>query len=306
MTDSPATSAPVSTASASKAAGSPARQSAGAAGVGLVLAGIFSQQFGAAAATSLFPQLGATGVVSLRLTVSALVLLVVCRPSMRGYGRSDWTVVIGFGVALAGMNLLFYQAIARIPLGAAVTLEVLGPLVLSVVSARRASSWLWALLALTGVGLLGRSGFHSLNVSGVAFALGAATFWAAYILLSARTGDRFPKIDGLALAMTAGAMLSLPLGIADAGHAMLDPAALGLGAAVALLSSVLPYTAEMTSLRRLTPAVFAVLMSLTPAVAALAGYLALGQRLAPLQVLAIILVVAASAGAVRTSAAPIK
>jgi inner membrane transporter RhtA len=291
-----------STASTGQAAGS--RRTGGGAsagGVGLVLAGIFSQQFGAAVATSLFPVLGAAGVVSLRLAVSALVLLVVCRPRIRGYRRADWAVVVAFGVALAGMNNLFCQAIARIPLGAAVTLEVLGPLVLSVITVRRAGNWLWAALALTGVALLGRSGFHNLNTAGVAFALGAAGLWAAYILLSARTGERFPKIDGLALAMTTGALLSLPLGIADAGHALLNPAALDLGAAVALLSSVLPYTAEMLSLRRLAPATFAVLMNLAPAIAALAGFLVLDQRLTLSQVLAIALVVAASAGAVRAA-----
>jgi inner membrane transporter RhtA len=274
-----------------------------AAGTGLVLVGIFSQQFGAATATSLFPRLGAAGVVSLRLVVSAVVLLTVCRPRVRGYRRADWAVIAGFGAALFGMNTLFYQAIARIPLGAAVTLEVLGPLALSVVTVRRASSWLWAALALAGVALLGRSGFHGLNAAGAACALGAAALWAAYILLSARTGSRFPKVDGLALAMTAGALLSLPLGIAGAGSGLLEPAALGLGVAVALLSSVLPYTAEMLSLRRLAPGAFAVLMSLAPAVAALVGFLVLDQELALAEALAIVMVVTASAAAVRASTA---
>lgn len=268
-----------------------------------MLVGIFSQQFGAAAATSLFPRLGAAGVVSLRLAVSAVVLLAVCRPRVRGYRRADWVVVAGFGAALAGMNMLFYQAIARIPLGAAVTLEVLGPLVLSVVTVRRAGSWLWAALALGGVALLGRGGFHALNAAGVAFALGAAALWAAYILLSARTGGRFPKVDGLALAMTVGALLSLPPGIVGAGSGLLEPAALGLGVVVALLSSVLPYTAEMLSLRRLAPGAFAVLMSLAPAVAALAGFLVLDQKLTSAEALAIVMVVTASAGAVRASTA---
>ncbi|GAA4686579.1 EamA family transporter [Streptomyces youssoufiensis] len=254
-------------------------------------------------AASLFPRVGALGVVSLRLAVSALVLLLVCRPAVRGYGRADWAVVVGFGVALAGMNTLIYQAIDRIPLGTAVTLEVLGPLALSVVTARGPGRWLWAGLALAGVALLGRSGFGELNAAGAGCALGAGVLWAAYILLSARAGSRFPRVDGLAWAMACGALLSLPLGVAGAGGALLDPAALALGGVVALLSSVLPYTLELLSLRRLAPAAFSVLMSLSPAVAALAGYLVLHQGLALPDVAAIALVVAASAGAVRTATA---
>ncbi|MFI1840334.1 EamA family transporter [Streptomyces olivaceoviridis] len=270
-------------------------------GTGLVLGGLLAQEFGAAMAASLFPRAGALGIVALRLTVSAVLLLAVCRPRVRGHRRADWTVIVAFGVALAGMNTLFYQAIARIPLGTAVTLEVLGPLVLSVVTARRATSWLWAALALGGVALLGRGGLDSLNGAGVGFALGAAALWAAYILLSARTGARFPKADGLALAMAVGAVLSLPAGLADAGGRLLDPLTLGLGAAVAVLSSALPYTLEMLALRRLAPATFAVLMSLAPAVAALAGYLVLNQSLTGIDLIAITLVVTASAGAVRAS-----
>ncbi|MFC8436461.1 DMT family transporter [Streptomyces sp. NPDC057253] len=270
-------------------------------GAGLVLGGLLAQEFGAAMAASLFPRAGALGIVALRLTVSAVLLLAVCRPRVRGHRRADWAVIVAFGVALAGMNTLFYQAIARIPLGAAVTLEVLGPLVLSVVTARRATSWLWAALALGGVALLGRGGLDTLDGAGVGFALGAAVLWAAYILLSARTGARFPKADGLALAMTLGAVLSLPAGLADAGGRLLDPVTLGLGAAVAVLSSALPYTLELLALRRLAPATFAVLMSLAPAVAALAGYLVLNQSLTGIDLMAITLVVAASAGAVRAS-----
>ncbi|MBD3008965.1 DMT family transporter [Streptomyces sp. 5-10] len=270
-------------------------------GTGLVLGGLLAQEFGAAVAASLFPRAGALGIVALRLTVSAVLLLAVCRPGVRGHRRADWAVIVAFGVALAGMNTLFYQAIARLPLGAAVTLEVLGPLVLSVVTARRATGWLWAALALGGVALLGRGGLDSLDGAGVGFALGAAALWAAYILLSARTGARFPRADGLALAMVVGAVLSLPAGLADAGGRLLDPVTLGLGAVVAVLSSALPYTLELLALRRLAAATFAVLMSLAPAVAALAGYLVLNQGLAGIDLIAITLVVTASAGAVRAS-----
>jgi inner membrane transporter RhtA len=158
---------------------------------------------------------------------------------------------------------------------------VLGPLLLSVAAARRAARWLWAVLALGGVLLLGRGSLDHLNLAGVCFALGAATMWAAYILLSARTGRRFRKADGLALAMAAAAMATLPLGVASAGTALLNTVILGPGAAVAVLSSALPYTLELLALRRMPTATFAVLMSLDPAIAAIAGYLILNQALTP-------------------------
>jgi inner membrane transporter RhtA len=239
--------------------------------------------------------------VTLRLTISAVVLLAVCRPSPRGYRRADWAVVVVFGVALATMNSLFYESIARIPLGAAVTLEVLGPLALSVITARRASSWLWAALALAGVALLGRGGFGGLDPVGAGFALGAGAMWAAYIVCSARAGSRFPKADGLALALAVSAVVSLPLG---ASAALLHPVTLALGTAVALLSSALPYSLELLSLRRLRQSTFAVLMSLAPAVAALAGHVVLGQHLGLPDVVAISLVVVAGVGAVRGSDLP--
>jgi inner membrane transporter RhtA len=201
------------------------------------------------------------------------------------------------------MNSLFYQAIDRIPLGAAVTLEFLGPLILSVATSRRMLSLLWAALALGGVVLLGRAGLDGLNLAGAAFALAAGGLWAAYILLSARTGQRFPQADGLALAMTVAALLSLPLGVASAGTALLDPVTLGLGAAVAMMSSVLPYTLELLALRKLPASGFAVMMSLEPAAAATAGFLVLHQALGWAEVLAIGLVVVASVGAVRSATA---
>ncbi|MFI7093510.1 EamA family transporter [Streptomyces lydicus] len=271
--------------------------------VALVIGGIVSLQFGSSVAVLLFPRAGALGVVTLRLVVASLVLLVVCRPRVRGYTRGDWATVLAFGVALAGMNSLFYQAIDRIPLGAAVTLEFLGPLILSVATSRRRLSLLWAALALGGVVLLGREGLDGLNPAGAAFALAAGGLWAAYILLSARTGQRFPQADGLALAMTVAALLSLPLGIAGAGSALIDPVTVGLGAAVAMMSSVLPYTLELLALRKLPASGFAVMMSLEPAAAATAGFLVLHQALGWAEVLAIGLVVVASVGAVRSAGA---
>jgi inner membrane transporter RhtA len=269
--------------------------------VGLVLGGCVSVQFGAAVAVGLMPRAGAVGVVTLRLFFAALVLLIVCRPKLRGYSRADWGTVVTFGITMGGMNLLFYQAVERIPLGPAVTLEVLGPLALSVFASRRLVNAVWAGLALCGVFLLGGGGgFGELDLVGAAFAVAAGGMWATYIVFSARTGRRFPQADGLALAMVVAAVLCLPLGIAASGSKLIVPSTLALGAAVAVLSSVLPYTLELLALRRLPASTFAVMMSLEPAVAALAGFLILNQALSAVGALAIALVIAASIGAVRT------
>ncbi|MEV8595116.1 EamA family transporter [Streptomyces sp. NPDC052012] len=268
--------------------------------VGLVLAGGISVQFGGALAVTLMPRAGALGVVSLRLLVAAVVLMVICRPRLRGHSRADWGTVIVFGITMAGMNGLFYQSVDRIPLGPAVTLEVLGPLILSVAASRRAVNLVWAALALAGVFLLGGGGFSSLDPIGVLFALGAGAMWAAYILFSARTGRRFPQADGLALAMAVAAVLFVPLGVAESGAKLVEPTTLALGAAVALLSSVLPYTLELLALRRLPASTFAIMMSLEPALAATAGFLVLDQALTAPEAAAIALVIAASMGAVRT------
>lgn len=281
----------------------PGRLSGGRAGaVGLVLGGALSVQFGSAVAALLFPRTGVAGAVTLRLTIGALLMLAVCRPRLRGHGRGDWAAVVAFGLALAGMNSIFYQAIERIPLGPAVTLEVLGPLALSVVTARRLAAWCWAGLALAGVALLGQGGFDRLDPVGAGLALGAGALWAAYIVCSARVGGRFPRADGLALALAVAALVTLPIGLVGSGGRLWHPAVLGLGTGLALLASVLPYTLELLALRRLPTATFAVLMSLGPAIAALAGWLVLGQALHAVEVLAIGLVIAASIGAVRAGA----
>ncbi|MGX1886055.1 EamA family transporter [Streptomyces sp. NPDC055287] len=270
--------------------------------VAMVVAGGLSVQFGSAVAVTLMPSTGAAGVVAVRLAVAAVILLAVCRPRVRGYARADWWTIAAFGLAMTGMNGLFYQALDRIPLGVAVTLEVLGPLALSVFASRRAMSVVWAALALGGVALLSGGGFDRLDPVGAAYALGAGGCWAAYILFSARTGRRFPQADGLALAMAVAALLSLPFGIAEAGSRLLEPHTLALGAAVALMSSVLPYTLELLALRKLPAATFAVLMSLEPAIAAVAGFLVLHQALSTTDALAIALVIGASLGAVRSQA----
>ena len=199
------------------------------------------------------------------------------------------------------MNGLFYEAIVRVPLGAAVTIEVLGPLVLSVVMSRRASSWLWAVLACAGVALLGQGSFGALDPVGVAFSVGAAAMWAAYIVLSARTGARFARLDGLAIAMTVGAIITVPFGVASAGPTLAHPGILLIGLAVALLSSTIPYALELVALRRLHSAPFSILMSLAPATATAAGLVILRQQISWIAVVAIALVIGASIGAVLSA-----
>ena len=267
----------------------------------LVVAGLACQEVGASIAVLLFPDTGPLGMVMLRLVFSALILLLVARPSVRGHGRAEWVAVVRFGLVLALMNGVFYLALERLPLGVTVTIEVLGPLALSIVASRRASAWVWAALALAGVAALAGGGWDRLDLLGVAFALVAAAAWALYIVSSARVGAAFPRLDGLALAMAVGALASIPFGIADAGAALLRPEILGLGAAVALLSSTLPYALELIALRRLAASAFAILMSLAPATASIAGFMLLGQHLSWLEVAGIALVIAASVGAVRAA-----
>ncbi|HCJ48896.1 MAG TPA: EamA family transporter [Microbacterium sp.] len=267
--------------------------------VGLVVTGLVCQEVGASLAVLLFPQVGPLGMVMLRLVFSAVILLLIARPALGGHGRAGWIAVVQLGTALAVMNGFFYLALARLPLGITVTIEVLGPLALSIIAGRRRSSWLWAGLALCGVVALGGGGWDRLNLLGVLFALGAAVSWAFYILASARVGAAFPRLDGLALAMTFAAVLSLPFGIANAGAALLRLDLVALGAAVALLSSTIPYALELIALRRLPAAAFSILMALAPATAALAGFLLLGQHLSVWEMAGIVLVIAASIGAVR-------
>lgn len=269
--------------------------------VGLVAIGLVCQEVGASLAVLLFDDLGPLGMVMLRLVFSAVLLLLIARPRLSGHSRSGWIAVVQFGVVLAGMNGLFYLALERLPLGVTVTIEVLGPLTLSIIASRRLSSLVWAGLALAGVAALGGGGWDRLDPIGVLYALGAAVAWALYILSSAHVGREFPKLDGLALAMAIGAVLSLPFGIADAGAALLRVDLLALGAAVALLSSTVPYALELIALRRLPPAVFAILMSLGPAIASLAGFVLLAQHLTWLELVGIALVIAASIGAVLAS-----
>ncbi len=265
----------------------------------LVLLAIASVQIGSALAKGLFDEIGPGGTVFLRLLFAAVVLMAVWRPSLRGRSRRDLVLVAVFGLVLACMNMSFYAALDRIPLGAAVTFEFVGPLGVAVAGSRRPLDLLWVALAAAGILLLSDFGAGGLDGLGIALALLAGAFWAAYILLSARIGSRYEGADGLALAMVVGAVVLVPVGVGEAGGELLVPWILAAGLAVAVLSSALPYALEMEALRRMPTSVFGVLMSLEPGMAALAGYVVLGEGLEAREIVAILLVVAASAGASR-------
>ena len=268
--------------------------------VWLVITGIISVQVGAAIAKDLFDLVPPTAMVWLRLITSAVILLLVARPRLKGHSGRDWLIVLGFGVSLLVMNWAIYQSFARIPLGIAVTIEFLGPLTVAVIGSRRLTDLIWVALAGMGVALLGLSR-ATLTLAGVGFALLAALGWAFYILLSAQTGRRWPGISGIAIASMVGAIVLAPPAIVEAGSQMLNPTILALGFVIGLLSSVIPYSFELIALRRIPPRVFSILMSLEPAAAALAAMIVLGEFLSLVQWLAMGCVVIASIGATRTS-----
>lgn len=274
-------------------------------GIALVVVAVSTLQVGAAFAVTLFDEVGSAGAALLRLSIAAVVLLAVWRPSLAGHSRADVLTAVAFGLALGTMNWAIYSAMDRIPIGVAVTIEFAGPLGVAVALSRRPRDLVWVALAATGILLLTNPfGASDLDAAGIAFALLAAAAWAVYIPLSARTGAVFPGGRGLAIAMLAGALLIAPAGIAQGGTQLLAPALLVQGAIVALASSVIPYSLEMESLRRIPARVFGVLMSLEPAVAALAGFVVLGQALGALDLAAIGLVVIASAGAAAGAEGP--
>ena len=270
----------------------------------LVLVGIASVQLGAGFAKRLFADVEPDGVVWLRLASSAVVLLLWARPRVRGRSRAEWLAVLRFGVCLGLMNWAIYQSFSRIPIGVAVTIEFIGPLVLAAVGFRRARDLVWVGLAALGVLLLGFERTH-LDLVGVAFALLAGTAWAGYILSSAETGRRWAGIDGLAVASLVAVVMLTPLLLTVDRDGLTENRVLLMGAAVGLLSSVVPYSAELVALRTLPAATFGVLMSLEPAAAALAGLVVVGEDLAVAQWAAIGCVVVASVGATRASRTPI-
>nr|WP_153540722.1 EamA family transporter [Actinomadura macrotermitis] len=265
----------------------------------LILLGIVSVQVGAGLAKHMFDRMSPGAVVLLRLGTSALVLAFLCRKALRtelrGRTRRDLAVVAGFGLTLALMNFSIYQSFQRIPLGVAVTVEFLGPLVVAIAGSRRPRDLVWALLAFAGVAMLARGG--SMDLVGIGFALLAGAGWAGYILLSAATGQRFSGTSGLAIASIVGTAAVLPVGVGTGGGALLDPELLLFGLGVGLLSSVIPYSLELEALRRMPARLFSILMSLEPAVAALIGLVLLGEVLSGRQWAAIGCVIVACVGA---------
>jgi inner membrane transporter RhtA len=268
----------------------------------LVLLGIVSVQIGSALAKHLFREAGRFGTVALRLFFAATVLMLLWRPSLR-MNRRAWTVVLGYGVILVSMNLCFYQALSRIPLGIAVTIEFLGPLAVALAGSRRWLDVFWALLAAGGVVLLmeGRGDF---NLAGFLFALAAGICWGVYILVGAALGRHTTQGNGLALAMAVAALVAVPFGVVTAGKALVAPWVAVRGLGVALLSSVIPYSLELEALRKIPPRVFGILMSVEPAMAALIGVVVLQESLHWSQWFAVLCVVAASAGATRGAGTP--
>jgi inner membrane transporter RhtA len=270
----------------------------------LVVVAAVSQEVGAAFAVGLFAALGATGAVFVRFLVAGAILCAALRPRVRGLSRRAWFSAAGLAATLSVMNLCFYYSLTRIPLGVAVTVEVLGPLTLSVVVSKRKSAWLWSVLALTGVAMLSLTGVQVgyLDPVGLAFAAGAAASWAGYILATARAASDLPRLDALAIATAIGALVTAPLAMLSVDpDAALQWEILGLGVTVGVMSSVIPYSLEMMSLRRLPPETFAILTCMSPVIAALAGWLILGQHLAVTGYLAIVLVTVASIGAVHSA-----
>ena len=267
----------------------------------LVLLSVGSTQLGSAFAKALFQQAGPAGVVFLRVGFAAAVLFLLWRPQWRSEVRTNLWLLMLFGLSLAFMNFSFYAAIERIPIGVAVALEFVGPLGVAVANSRRRLDLLWVLLAGVGIVLLTPFGGFILDGWGVVLALLAGGLWAAYILLSVRTGQALAGGEGLAWAMAIGAFVLLPIGIAAEGASLLQPSLLFAGFGVALLGSAIPYSLELEALRSLPVQVFGVLLSLEPVAAAIAGFIILGERLEFRAMVAILLVTIAAAGAARFS-----
>jgi inner membrane transporter RhtA len=281
------------------------RATAGVPPAALVVLSACSLEFGGALAKTLFAALGPFGTVTVRVGLAAVALLLLWRPSVRHITKSDIRLVLLFGLSLATMNLTFYLAVSRVPFGVAVTIELLGPLSVAALGTRRPRDLLWVLLAAVGVATfapLGTpQGATALDPLGLALSLLSGGFTAVYILMSARTGRAFADGAGLALAMAVAALTLLPLGVATSGPRLVrHPQALVAGTGVALLSSVVPYSLEIAALRRMPARVFGVLVSLEPALAALAGWVILREQLSVRSLLAITLVTAASIGAAQS------
>ncbi|MEO5560313.1 MAG: DMT family transporter [Dokdonella sp.] len=265
--------------------------------VGMLLLSMISYQCGASLAKHLFPQVGALGATAYRLGFSALILLLWRRPWRRWGGGRDWRVVCGYGLAMGAMNMVFYLSLRTIPLGIAVALEFTGPLALALSGSRRLIDFVWIALVVGGLVLLLplRGQVQTLDPIGVIYALAAGAGWALYIVLGKKAGAAWGG-DAVTLGTSVGALLAIPFGVATAGSALLSLDLLPYALGVALLSSALPYSLEMLAMTRLPARTFSTLLSLEPAVAALAGVALLGEQLSLLQWLAIATIIVAATG----------
>lgn len=266
-----------------------------------VVGAILSIVGGATIAKGLFPVLGPAGTAGIRIGLSAVMLLAVFRPALTRMTAEQWKAVVPYGLLLGAMNLLFYLAISRIPLGLGVTLEFVGPLGVAVFGSRRRLDVAWVVLAALGIAFIAPWSGGGVDPVGVLLALMAGACWAAYIVLGGRVSRLLPGGAAVATGMIFAALAVLPLALADGRLLSVTPKLFAIGAAVALLSSAVPYTLEMIALRALPARTFGILMSLEPAVAAVCGLLFLGERLSAAQWLAVALVVGASVGSTVTS-----
>jgi inner membrane transporter RhtA len=266
-----------------------------------VLLSIISVQGGAAIAKGIFPILGATSTSSLRIVLSALILLLVNRPNLRNLTASQWKAVALYGLTLGAMNIIFYMAIARIPLALGVALEFIGPLALALAGSKRMIDFLWVILAAAGIALIAPWNNNGLNIAGVLLALLAGAFWAAYILLGGRISKMMDGGKAVSIGMIFASVVVLPVAIGDGLITHLKPWMLLAGLALALLSSAIPFSLEMNALRKIPAKTFSILMSLEPAVAAVSGLIFLHEYLSLYEWIAIVLIIIASAGAALTA-----
>ena len=266
-----------------------------------VLFAIISVQSGAAIAKTLFPAIGAAGTASLRIGISAIILLAVYRPNLLKITPNQWKIVIPYGLSLGAMNLIFYLAIERIPIGLAVTLEFIGPLVVAVIGSKRLIDYLWVLLAAIGIVLIAPWSNNGIDLLGVLFALLAGALWAAYIVLGTKVSKIMKGGDAVATGMLFASILIVPFGILENGLTNLTPTFLYVGIALALLSSAIPFTLEMKALAQLPARTFSILMSLEPAAASIFAFIFLQEYLTFNEILAVVFVVIASVGSTITS-----
>ncbi|MDQ6530749.1 MULTISPECIES: EamA family transporter [unclassified Flavobacterium] len=266
-----------------------------------VLLAIISVQFGAAIAKTLFPTIGSAGTASMRIGISAIILLLAYRPNLRTITPKQWKVVIPYGLSLGAMNLIYYLAIERIPIGLAVTLEFVGPLLLAIAGSKRLVDYCWVLLAAVGILLIAPWTNDRLDPVGIICALLAGAFWSAYIVLGGKVSKIMNDGDAVTIGMLFAALLVLPFGFFESGLNNLTPKLFGMGIALALLSSAIPFTLEMKALGKLPPRTFSILMSLEPAAASICAFIFLKESLNFYEILAVICVVIASAGSTLTS-----